>query len=39
MIKLIKPDCNEATTCRIYELQSGEIIRRLTIYVDEFGNR
>lgn len=26
MIKLIKPDCNEATTCRIYELHPGEII-------------
>lgn len=26
MIKLIKPDCNEATTCSIYELQDGEII-------------
>lgn len=29
MIKLIKPDCNEATTCRIYELQSGEIIETI----------
>lgn len=25
MIKLIKPDCVEATTCRIYELKEGEI--------------
>lgn len=25
MIKLIKPDCVEATTCRIYELKAGEI--------------
>ena len=25
MIKLIKPDCNEATTCRIYEIKKGEI--------------
>lgn len=25
MIKLIKPDCAEATTCRIYELKEGEI--------------
>lgn len=26
MIKLVNPDCDAATTCRIYELQSGEII-------------
>lgn len=25
MIKLVNPDCDAATTCRIYELQSGEI--------------
>lgn len=26
MIKLVNPDCDAATTCRIYELQDGEII-------------
>lgn len=26
MIKLVNPDCDAATTCRIYELQSGEIM-------------
>lgn len=25
MIKLVNPDCDAATTCRIYELQDGEI--------------
>lgn len=26
MIKLVNPDCDAATTCRIYESQDGEII-------------
>lgn len=26
MIKLVNPDCDAATTCRIYELQDGGII-------------
>ena len=25
MIKLVNPDCDAATTCRIYELQDGEM--------------
>ena len=29
MIKLVNPDCDAATTCRIYELQGGEIILRI----------
>lgn len=29
MIKLVNPDCDAATTCRIYELQDGEIILRI----------
>lgn len=30
MIKLVNPDCDAATTCRIYELQDGEI----TLYIE-----
>lgn len=29
MIKLVNPDCDAATTCRIYELQDGEIIETI----------